>query len=62
MIGICTHLGCIPLGHQGDYGGWFCPCHGSALRHRRPHPQRPGAENLAVPAYEFVSDTMIRIG
>ena len=48
LIGICTHLGCVPLGQKptdprGDYGGWFCPCHGSALRHLRPHPPGAGA-------------------
>ena len=43
MVGVCTHLGCIPLGQQGEFGGWFCPCHGSHLRYGRPHPQRPGA-------------------
>ena len=40
LIGICTHLGCIPLAHQGDYDGFFCPCHGSRIRHLGPHPQR----------------------
>ena len=44
LIGVCTHLGCMPNFGQGDYGGWFCPCHGSQSRHLRPHPQRPGAE------------------
>ena len=44
IVGICTHLGCVPLGHQGEYDGWFCPCHGSRLRHLRPHPAGPGAE------------------
>ena len=44
VIGICTHLGCIPLAHQGEYDGWFCPCHGSQYDSAGPHPQRPGAE------------------
>ncbi len=43
MIGSCTHLGCVPLGQAGDFGGWFCPCHGSRLRYGGPYPQRSGA-------------------
>ena len=67
MVGICTHLGCIPKGQglsdvKGDYNGWFCVCHGShydtAGRIRR----GPAPRNLDVPAYEFLTDTMIKIG
>jgi ubiquinol-cytochrome c reductase iron-sulfur subunit len=62
MVGVCTHLGCVPLSQQGDFGAWFCPCHGShydtAGRIRR----GPAPENLHIPAYEFISDTVIRIG
>jgi ubiquinol-cytochrome c reductase iron-sulfur subunit len=62
MIGVCTHLGCVPLGQAGDFGGWFCPCHGShydtAGRIRR----GPAPENLPVPTYAFTSDTSIEIG
>jgi len=67
VVGVCTHLGCVPLGQKstdprGDYGGWFCPCHGShydtAGRIRR----GPAPLNLAVPEYEFRSDTQVRIG
>lgn len=62
MIGVCTHLGCVPLSQQGEFGAWFCPCHGShydtAGRIRR----GPAPENLHIPAYEFISDTVIRIG
>lgn len=67
QIGICTHLGCVPLGNRsgeprGDFDGWFCPCHGShydtAGRIRR----GPAPRNLDVPPYEFVSDTEILIG
>ena len=57
MIGVCTHLGCVPIGEAGDFGGWFCPCHGSHLRHRRPHPQRPGAGEPAHPAARASSPT-----
>lgn len=67
MIGICTHLGCIPKGQgsgdtKGEFGGWFCPCHGShydtAGRIRR----GPAPRNLDIPPYQFVADTRIRIG
>ena len=62
MVGVCTHLGCIPLGQSGDYDGWYCPCHGShydtAGRIRR----GPAPENMAVPLFEFATPTTIRIG
>lgn len=65
--GVCTHLGCIPLGTKpgqprGDYGGWFCPCHGSHYDISGRIRKGPAPTNLAVPAYEFVTDTLIRIG
>jgi ubiquinol-cytochrome c reductase iron-sulfur subunit len=62
MLGVCTHLGCVPLGEQGPYGGWFCPCHGSVYDTAGRIRQGPAPENLAVPLYEFTSDTVIRIG
>jgi ubiquinol-cytochrome c reductase iron-sulfur subunit len=62
LIGICTHLGCIPLAHQGDYGGFFCPCHGSQYDTSGRIRRGPAPANLAIPPYEFVSDTKIRIG
>jgi len=67
VLGVCTHLGCVPLGQKptddrGAYGGWFCPCHGShydtAGRIRR----GPAPTNLAIPDYTFTSDTRIRVG
>lgn len=62
QMGVCTHLGCVPLGEQGDHDGWFCPCHGShydtAGRIRR----GPAPENLHIPRYEYLTDTRIRIG
>jgi len=62
LIGICTHLGCIPLAHQGAYDGFFCPCHGSVYDTSGRIRQGPAPLNLAVPPYAFLSDTKIRIG
>ena len=67
VVGICTHLGCVPLGQKptdprGDYGGWFCPCHGSHYDTSGRIRKGPGPANLAVPDYAFTSDTQIRIG
>jgi ubiquinol-cytochrome c reductase iron-sulfur subunit len=58
----CTHLGCIPLGSQGDYGGWFCPCHGSQFDTSGRIRRGPAPTNLPIPPYEFTGDTKIRIG
>jgi ubiquinol-cytochrome c reductase iron-sulfur subunit len=62
VIGICTHLGCIPIAQSGDYGGWFCPCHGSHYDNAGRIRQGPAPLNLAIPPYQFVSDTKIEIG
>ncbi|MGE0768823.1 MAG: ubiquinol-cytochrome c reductase iron-sulfur subunit [Hyphomicrobiaceae bacterium] len=67
LIGICTHLGCIPKGQslgdaRGDYGGWFCPCHGSHYDTSGRIRKGPAPQNLEVPVYQFTSDTKIRIG
>lgn len=62
VIGICTHLGCIPLAHQGEYNGWFCPCHGSLYDTAGRVRRGPAPANLYLPPYEFLSDTKIRIG
>lgn len=62
MIGVCTHLGCIPLGQQGDYGGWFCPCHGSHYDTSGRIRKGPAPTNLVVPTYTFLNDTTIKIG
>ena len=67
LVGICTHLGCIPKGQsmsdaKGDYGGWFCPCHGSHYDTAGRIRLGPAPQNLLVPPYEFASDTMIKIG
>ncbi len=62
-IGVCTHLGCIPIGNgSGDYKGWFCPCHGSHYDTSGRVRKGPAPENLKVPPYAFVSDTVIKIG
>lgn len=62
MIGVCTHLGCIPIGERGDYGGWFCPCHGSHYDTSGRIRKGPAPKNLLVPEYSFLSDTKIKIG
>jgi ubiquinol-cytochrome c reductase iron-sulfur subunit len=67
LVGICTHLGCIPKGQsmsdaKGDYGGWFCPCHGSHYDTSGRIRKGPAPRNLEVPPYEFMSDTKIKIG
>lgn len=62
MVGVCTHLGCIPLGGAGDYQGWFCPCHGSHYDTSGRVRKGPAPKNLAVPEYVFLSDTRIKIG
>ncbi len=62
QIGICTHLGCVPLGQQGDYGGWFCPCHGSHYDTAGRIRLGPAPENLHIPPYNFTSDSTIVVG
>jgi ubiquinol-cytochrome c reductase iron-sulfur subunit len=67
LVGICTHLGCIPKGQslgdsRGDFGGWFCPCHGSHYDTAGRIRKGPAPRNLEVPVYEFLSDTKVRIG
>jgi len=62
VIGICTHLGCIPLAHQGNYDGWFCPCHGSQYDSSGRIRQGPAPKNLFLPPYKFLTDSRIRIG
>lgn len=61
-VGICTHLGCVPIGGQGEYKGWFCPCHGSQYDTSARIRKGPAPTNLAIPPYEFLSDTLIKIG
>jgi ubiquinol-cytochrome c reductase iron-sulfur subunit len=67
QIGVCTHLGCVPLGNRpgdpkGPFGGWFCPCHGSAYDTSGRIRQGPAPRNLEIPPYLFTSDTLVRVG
>lgn len=67
LVGICTHLGCVPLGNKpsdprGEWGGWFCPCHGSQYDTSGRVRHGPAPANLALPPYAFTSDTKIKVG
>ena len=67
MVGVCTHLGCIPLGQKatdpkGEFGGWFCPCHGSQYDTSGRIRKGPAPLNLAVPTYSFLTDSSVHIG
>ena len=62
MMGVCTHLGCVPLSDAGDFGAWFCPCHGSHYDTAGRIRKGPAPENLPVPQAAFVSDTVIKLG
>jgi len=62
LIGVCTHLGCVPINAAGDYGGWFCPCHGSHYDTSGRIRKGPAPLNLEIPAYKFLSDTKILLG
>ena len=67
MVGVCTHFGCIPLGNKsgeskGEFGGWFCPCHGSHYDTSGRIRKGPAPKNLEVPDYKFLSDTQLKIG
>lgn len=62
MIGICTHLGCIPVGESGDYNGWFCPCHGSHYDTSGRIRKGPAPKNLFIPEYQFVNNDVVVIG
>lgn len=71
MMAVCTHLGCVPIGNNGDYGvvegnaktgGWYCPCHGSHYDTAGRIRKGPAPQNLPVPAYKYLTDTKVRIG
>lgn len=67
MVGICTHLGCVPQGQKpnepkGEFNGWFCPCHGSHYDSAGRIRKGPAPKNLVLPPYEFLNDTLVKIG
>ncbi|MFT6074211.1 MAG: ubiquinol-cytochrome c reductase iron-sulfur subunit [Yoonia sp.] len=62
QMGVCTHLGCVPLGDAGDFGGWFCPCHGSHYDTSGRIRKGPAPRNLPVPVASFVDETTIQLG
>ena len=62
MVGVCTHLGCVPLGDKGEYNGWFCPCHGSHYDTSGRIRKGPAPKNLEIPKYEFINNNTIKIG
>ena len=61
MLGICTHLGCVPLGDKGEYNGWFCPCHGSHYDTSGRIRKGPAPTNMEIPKYEFVNSNTIKM-
>ena len=62
LTGVCTHLGCVPIGEAGDFGGWFCPCHGSHYDISGRIRKGPAPLNLEIPAYSFPDETNLIIG
>lgn len=62
LVGSCTHLGCVPTFGAGQYGGWFCPCHGSDYDTSGRIRRGPAPKNLEVPEYNFLSDTTVKVG
>lgn len=67
LVGVCTHLGCVPLGqatgsNRGEFGGWFCPCHGSHYDTSGRIRKGPAPANLPVPEYQYLDDSTVRIG
>lgn len=62
VIGVCTHLGCVPITNAGDFGGYYCPCHGSHFDASGRIRQGPAPTNLEVPHYEFLDDHTLLVG
>ena len=62
QVGVCTHFGCVPVGEAGDYDGWYCPCHGSHYDTSGRIRKGPAPKNMEVPPYEYISDTVIKVG
>jgi len=62
MVGVCTHFGCIPVGEAGDFDGWYCPCHGSHYDTSGRIRKGPAPKNMLIPDYQYISDTVIKVG
>ena len=62
MVGVCTHFGCIPVGEAGDFDGWYCPCHGSHYDTSGRIRKGPAPKNMTIPDYQYISDTVIKVG
>ncbi len=62
MIGVCTHFGCVPVGESGDFGGWYCPCHGSHYDTSGRIRLGPAPKNMEIPPYQYISDSVIKVG
>jgi len=62
LLGVCTHLGCVPIANQGDFGGYYCPCHGSHYDASGRIRKGPAPLNLEVPEYTFTDDTTLLVG
>jgi len=62
MVGVCTHFGCIPVGEAGDFDGWYCPCHGSHYDTSGRIRKGPAPKNMVIPDYQYISDTVIKVG
>jgi len=62
MVGVCTHFGCVPVGEAGEFDGWYCPCHGSHYDTSGRIRKGPAPKNMEIPPYEYISDTVIKVG
>lgn len=62
MVGVCTHFGCVPVGEAGEFDGWYCPCHGSHYDTSGRIRKGPAPKNMEIPPYEYLSDTVIKVG
>jgi len=62
LLGVCTHLGCVPIGNAGEYGGWFCPCHGSHYDTSGRIRKGPAPLNMEIPPYSFLDEEKLLIG
>lgn len=62
VIGVCTHLGCVPIANAGDFGGYYCPCHGSHYDASGRIRKGPAPQNLEIPPYDFMEGSMLVVG